>query len=431
MSISVATPESARPAAGAAAPADPARRGRVLVAAMAVSAFGPYLFSGVRIEQITVYGTFAVLVLGFWWMRATPGRHGAAVMALLVLQLTVAVIGAVDPPQNTTRYQGGDVLAGIDNLALPIAILAIVWMLHAAGGDRRALITLVCRVTVWVMIGNAGLAAWATIGSGPDLAVFQSAGTEQSVAFRAEQMGRFSGIFNQPAEAGLMYSVALLAAIYLYRQRAVLLAATGIALSLGGVLTVSKVFLLVGLPAALWQVLRSAGGQGRRMAALVAGALIAWGVLRSGVAPRWTGAKYLSRLLPGGDQDPLALYTAGRFASGSGLAQVAEAVRGSSPVWGFGAGGLGAAYDNAWIEALAINGIAGAALLTGIVVVLAHAWWSTRRTIGEAESRLAGGLVAVLVGAAMGVPSLTANRCATIVWLLLALLLLTGRGPPR
>jgi hypothetical protein len=34
-----------------------------------------------------------------------------------------------DPPQNTTAYQLDTTLAGIDNFALPVAVLGIVWML--------------------------------------------------------------------------------------------------------------------------------------------------------------------------------------------------------------------------------------------------------------------------------------------------------------
>lgn len=409
----------------AAAPTRTIRRGRVATALIALAAFGPYLFSGFRTEQIAVYATALVLAVGVWWVKARPNGHGIAVMGLLLLQLGVSVVGAVAPPQNTTRYQLGPALAGIDNLALPIAVIGVVWTLIAAGADRTQLIRIVCAVTVWSMVINAGLAAWATGGSGPDLAIFQGQADVESVAYRAEQLGRFSGIFNQPAEAGLMYSVALLAAIYLYREKARMLAFTATALSIGGVLTISKVFLFVGLPIGIWQAVRSSGGRQRRAAAFLAAAIAAWAGAKTGMIPEWTGGQYLIRLMPGSDQGAVDLYTAGRFGGESTLAVVVNAVMESSPIWGFGAGGLAAPYDNAWVEALVMDGIFGAVLLTAVMVVLAHAWWIARPQSSPGESRLTGGLVAVVIGAAVGVPSLTVNRCATILWLLIALLLLS------
>lgn len=403
------------------------RRGTALIAVMALSAFGPYIISGFRTEQFAVYGITALLVCGLWWMKARPGGHGTVVLGLLFVHLAIAVVGVLAPPLNTTPYQFGSALAGIDNIALPIAVLAAVWMLLASGADRSKLIRIVCWVTAWAMVINAGLAGWATGGSGPELAIFQGQPGVESVASRAEQLGRFSGIFNQPAEAGLMYSVALLAAIFLYRERARLLAMTATLLSIGGVLTVSKVFLFVGLPLGLWQAMRSAGGRQRRVAALLAATLAVWATAKSGLTPEWTGGNFLLRLLPGSDQGTVELYTAGRFGSESTLTAVVDAVMAASPVWGFGAGGLMVAYDNAWIEALAMTGLVGAALMTAILLVLAHAWWAQRRDFDPAESRLAGGLVAVVAGAAVGLPSFTANRCATILWLLLALLLLSVR----
>jgi hypothetical protein len=411
------------------------KRGTYVAAAIALSAFGPYLFSGFRTEQVTVYAAFAVLLLGGCWIKARPSGHGLAVAALLVVQLTFGLVSAIDPPQNTTIYQLGDPLAGIDNFALPVAVIGAMWMLLAIGADRERMIRVICWITVWAMVINAGLAISATGGDGPNLAIFQGQAEGQSVAYLAEQLGRFSGIFNQPAEAGLMNSVALLAAIYLYRRRASLLALTGTAICIGGVLTVSKTFLFVGLPLGLWQTVRATGTRQRRLAAVLAMVMLIWGAAKSGLTPEWTGGKFLIRLMPGGNQGAVDLYTAGRFGEDSTLAVVTEQIMASAPALGFGAGGLREAYDNAWVEALATGGLLGAGILTTVLVVLVYAWWCTRSTVSNAESRFAGGLVVVVLGAAVGVPALTINRCSTIVWALLALTVLgvtqrsSAKGP--
>jgi hypothetical protein len=182
---------------------------------------------------------------------------------------------------------------------------------------------------------------------------------------------------------------------------------TATAITVGGILAVSKIFLLIGLPVGLWQI------------------LLVLGEIRSGLTPEWTGAKVLLRLLPSNNQEILDLYTAGRLGDDSTLAVVTEAVLHGSPIVGYGAGGLRVPYDNGLVEALVVGGVVGAALFTAVLITLATAWWRARRRDGTRETtRLSGGLVAVVVGGAVGVPSLTVNRCSTVVWLLLALLLL-------
>jgi hypothetical protein len=407
-------------------------RGTLVAGVLALGAFGPYLFSACRTEQVAVYAVAVVLAVNANWTRIRPSSTGIVVMSLLGIELLVAVIGAADPPQNTTTYQLGRALAGVDNLLLPMAVVAIVWLLLAAGAERTRLVSVVCVVTVWAMAVNAGLALWATGGGGPDLAGFQVQAGVESVAFRAEQMGRYTGVFNQPAEAGLMYSIALLAAVYLYRRRPITLAIAATAVTVGGVLTVSKIFLLIGLPVGLWQFVRASGGRRRRVIAVLLAAVLALAAVRAGPAPQWTGGKFLLRLLHGGNQGVVDLYTAGRLGDSSTLAVVTDAVLKGSPIVGYGAGGLQVPYDSAWIEALVIDGVFGAIIFTAVLVALVVAWWKARRRDGNPDLiRFAGGLVAVVGGGAVGVPSLTVNRCSTIVWLLLALLLLSAQPRQR
>jgi len=95
-----------------------------------------------------------------------------------------------------------------------------------------------------------------------------------------------------------------------------------------------------------------------------------------------------------------------------------NAVVQSSPWFGFGAQGLAVPYDNGWVEAFVVAGACGALLYTAVLGLLVVAWWRRR-------SRFAGGLVLVVIGASMGLPALTANRVATLAWVLLTLLLFT------
>lgn len=397
-----------------------ADRKNVIIAVVALSAFGPYVVGGFRTEQIVVYSFAVGLATTARWIGLRPSRAGKIMLALGGVQLAVAVAGALSPPVNTTAYQAGSVLAGVDNLALPIAVLLGTLSL---GGDRLAQLRTVGTVTVWAMVANAGLEIWAAGGQGPDLGIFHLLGSTETVADRAQQLGRFSGIFNQPAEAGLMYSIALIAAIHLYRKRSLWIAVTGTLLTIGGVLTVSKTFLLVGFPIGIWQVLKSSGGRRRRYAALIVVGLAAWAGAKSGLTPVWKGQGFLLELMPGRRQGVIDQYTGGRLGDTSTLSYVVTAVLATSPVFGFGAGGLSVAYDNAWVEALVMNGVLGVVLYTLMLVALVFGWVRARAGLDSGARRLAGGLVAVVIGASVGIPALTANRCATIAWLMLSLLL--------
>jgi len=407
-------------------------KGPLVVGVVALGAFGPYLFSACRTEQAAVYTAVVVLAVKASWTRIRPSRTGVVVMSLLGLELLLASIGAAEPPQNTTAYQLGSALAGIDNLLLPMAVVTAVWLLLAAGADRTRLIRVVCAVTVWAMAVNAGLALWATGGGGPDLAGFRGQAGVESVASKAEQMGRYTGVFNQPAEAGLMCSIALLAAVYLYRRRPITLAVAVTAVTVGGVLTVSKIFLLIGLPVGLWQLVRASGGRRWRLVAVLVAAILALLAVKYGPAPQWTGGTFLLRLVHGGDQGVVDLYTAGRLGDSSTLAIVTDAVLKGSPIVGYGAGGLQVPYDSAWVEALVIGGFFGTIIFTALLTALAWGWCEARRRDRDPDlTRFAGGLVAVVGGGAVGVPSLTVNRCSTIVWLLLALTLLSAGNAAR
>lgn len=405
------------------------RWGRAAIALIALAAFGPYLAPGLRTEQVAVYLVAALLLAaGCWtWVRLTA--DGAFVVFLHGSVVVVALLGVVMPPTNFTLHKPGDLSAGLDNLLLPLAVIAIVAMLIGAGADREVMLRAVCWVTVWAMVLNtaAAVASMGETGAPDFLAVWRLGGEGESVADRAEQLGRYPGFFNQPAEAGLLYAVALIAAVYVYRTKPVRLAAVWLTLAIGGTLSVSKVLLLVGIPVAGWQMLRLAIGWWRRTAAIGAAIIVLLVAADMGMLPRWEGLDFLLRLVPAGnDQDLVGVYTAGRFGDSSTLSELVGVVTSISPWTGVGAAGLRLPYDNAWVEALVVAGLLGVVLHTLLILALAVSWVRVRSR--RAESSLTGGLVAVIIGASFGLPALTANRAATIVWLLLALLLVAGGG---
>ena len=406
--------------------------GVAIIVMVAILAFGPYVAGGLRTEQIALYGAFALLITRAALPKIRPNGHGVAILVLLALELSVGLIGVVDPISNTTPYQFGSTLAGIDNFTLPIVALLVAWMLVGPTGDPHRLLRAICATVVWAMILNSFVEIWTVASPGSlDLTMFHGRETlDLPGAERLAIMGRYCGIFAQPTDAGFMYSIALLCAVYLYRNRAMIFALSATLLGIGGTLTVSKIFLLVGLPIVLWQTFRAPDGRHRRLVLVLCVPMVVWIAAHTGIAPHWAGKDYLLRLMPRNGSNTIELYTAGRLGSSSSLSGAIDAVLAVAPVGGIGVQGISVAYDNGWIEALVISGLIGVAAYTIVLVLLIGAWFRNRSQVSQAASSLAGGVAFISAGASVGTPALTANRCGTIIWLIFGIVLLSRRTLP-
>ena len=125
----------------------------------------------------------------------------------------------------------------------------------------------------------------------------------------------------------------------------------------------------------------------------------------------------------------LAKYTADRYGTGGTLGPVVSDVLHSSPWYGFGAGGLGVAYDSLWVEVLVLSGVTGVVVTASVMVMLGYRWLVLCGTLAAPESALTGAVLELAIGASFGLPSLTANRASTLLWLILGML--TAFRPER
>ena len=427
---------------GSGAPA--ASRHRFLqlwVIVVTLCAFGPYLVGGLRTEQLAVYASaLAVGVLGWPLWHGDPTRPTPrSFLVLWGAIFAVAAAGVVWPPFNETSYTGGNAFAGLDNWALPIAVV-IVTAFWCERLGSRCVARLVSVVVVLAMMVNAVVSVIARVvgsyGLTPWVELFWQRGDVGDMSVAANALGneRYTGLFNQPIEAGICYSVALLCLAYLARlstrPRALVVTVVAVVLTVGGLLSVSKVLLFCGLPLFAVQMLRS---RGRRLRiAGVLGALVLGGLAIGRfdlVLSVVTDTTQLRSLLGGLAFDTSTL-TAGRFGEGGTLGTVANEILADHAVLGLGAGGVSAPYDSAWIEAIATTGVVGAVLLMLVFAVLGLRWWALRRGHDAPESDFAAALIIVVAVASLGMPSMTGNKVATVVWLLLACLLLQPRRSP-
>jgi hypothetical protein len=389
---------------------------RLLVAVLCLAAFGPYLAGSIRTEQLAVYAMAPLVLSAFVNLR----KWSVGLLTAWSVLVLASLIGHVFPYKGGLPWGYGSTLAGLDNLLSPLMIMLGMWSLIPPQAAQAALRT-GAKVVAWASAVNATVAAWSTTTTAPTEFLRPFWGSESAVSTvgeRALTMGRHTGVFSQPAEAGLMYSVAAVLAVWAFSKRPALMYLLVSVISVGGILSVSKIFLLVGLPVAvalLWVTRRGAGKAG----VVVAIGAVALVLSTATFFQEWTGLDYLTRLLdiPAG-QSALEFYTAGRWNEDSSMLSVISKVLAASPMVGVGVGGVSAPYDSLWTEAVVVAGLLGVAAMLTVLVLL----WRAFRRIGDRDLRRAAlAFWVVLVGGSFGIPALTVNRAATVVWVVAAL----------
>ncbi len=398
-----------------------------------LSVFGPYVTGSARTEQIAVFTSLAaVLVTG--WPRIVKARSFAPlpVLALWLGICAVMLTASVSRPFDPGFYGALPASHALSFMLLPVALITVTWY-WTLSARAAELIRAIAPVIVAAMTANTGIALAQFVTGNVAVVSFlprfwDTPGSAGPVAVLAAGNFRFTGIFDQPAEAGVAYGVALLCLIWLSRRRimrsGILVTLCTAAVITGGVLTVSKVFLLGAVPLAVLTVLWSTGRVRAAGRAAAAGAA-AWLLAGSGMLPAWpAGAAVLRLARPSGAL--VSQYSAGRYGTGGTLGPVVSDVLRASPWYGFGAGGLNVAYDSLWVEVMVVAGVFGAALLTLFLLVLGYRWLSLHRTLERPEWLLAGAVLALAIGASAGLPSLTANRAASLLWMVMGVLLASG-----
>lgn len=392
------------------------RGSRLLVLGLVLAAFGPYVLGPIRVEQLAVYGAamlvlFTFVKLEFWTFGLLAG------WTCFALSATVAV---VLPYEGSLPWGQGDLLAGYDNILLSLAVMLVVWSLVPQSGAEPVLRT-AATTAVWASAVNAVLAIISSTAPAvftPLLKPFWGTG-EGSVAENAMLMGRYTGVFNSPAEAGVMYSITAVLVVWLYSHRLVIMYGLITVITVGGMLSVSKMFLLIGLPVMLVLLLVMQQGIRRVLVGIIVFALGVF-VLSSTFIHSWAGYDYMMRLLEvPADQSAVEFYTAGRWNEDANMVNVIRIILGVSPMVGVGATGLQTPYDSQWTEVIVFGGIVGVVSILVVFGILLSRFtgirdWRTRY--------MAFALWVVLFVGSFGTATLSSNKTATVVWVVVALL---------
>lgn len=406
-----------------------------LCAAILISAFGPYLLPsvGLRLDHVVVYPVAAIsLVL----LVSGQGRRlPVHVWALLTLWLFTIIWMVTVSVTFGEASNLRAVVAALETQVQPLAVmmLMVVLLSRLTWVQKDALLEVALR---WVLVLLCANAVLAILNIYVDTSSFVSHfitadASGFSVWGNAASMGRYTGVLGQPFEAGVAYSVGLIGWIFLVvvrGRRGILVQAAVVLVVIGGLLTVSKVFVLGGLPIALayglWEASRVNPGR--------IGRLLLWGAVPIGALTSlagWTGLGYLLRLFDIGRIREVGLmysFSAGRYgASGTSVQGLYERTLQDAPLRGFGLGSY-APLDSGWMEYLYQGGLVALLLYLGVILVIC---WNAGRgaAAGLATGRLQVVWCALIVGANFGAGALTANRVAILVWVPMMILISLSR----
>lgn len=414
--------------------------------ALAASAFLPYVAKGVGLRVENALGAgLAVLALATLSVR---GRLARAFVPPLLLSTALfgLVVVATVAWQNDPQYLKVGI-GRFDHYFRPVSIL-LVAAVAFHGTDRAARERTLVHTIRALLIGttfNTLLQIAMALGANVDwlLNPFRPGSSvylDVSVAELSADNNRFTGVFNQPIEQGLVYALALLACVYAWRNgglsRLELLLGAGLVF-VGGVLGISKVFLLGGVPVAVALAVAQGGIRPRH----ILGAIAAIAVTALGgwlVFSRWSGGEQTLDLLKMLVDPERAMYaiTGGRV-SGAPISeeliisQMLIAFR-QSPLFGVGTASGILLQDNEYVMTLAECGLAGIGLLLARLVAMTTPLIRASRR--DPVTPLFVALILVTVGGAFGGPITGIPRSGTVLWTLYAVagaVLAAERKPGR
>ena len=403
---------------------------RLWIITVTISVFGPYVVGNIRTEQLVVLlSAAAVLIFGWPRMLSAVSFPPMPILMLWLELLVVISLATIWPPSYLGGYEQLPIPNAFGAFILPLALMMLTWYWTLVMATREIIVT-ISRTIVVAMVGNSVLSVFQVMTNNVALvsvlprfwsATFASNTSLKPVAVLAAENGRFTGIFNQPAEAGIAYGIALFGLIFLVQvrqggwSRSFLLGGT--CLCIGGILTISKIFLIGALPISALLIVRDRRRRARAVGWIGVLAGIYWLLSVNGALPVWrNGGKMLSGLVdPTGSL--IRTFSAGRYGSGGSLGALGTNLLHLSPWVGFGAGGVNVAYDSMWIETLAVAGLFGIALIITTFILIFARWTSLGRTLPGPEWRFSGATLVLVLGGSFGLPSLTGNRVSTLFWL--------------
>jgi hypothetical protein len=399
-----------------------------------LSVFGPYISGSLRLEQFVLAPVFVIIVILGWPTLVSRPFSPLPVLLTWLALLGVIAIGTLWRPTDLGAYGQQAASHGLGAMITPVMLIIITWF-WAQQASPLALIRVVARTICAAMTVNALISLVQFASNDPQVIpllprFWSGSAASASVAAYSAGNGRYTGIFDQPAVSGIAYGLGLLCLIYLVhtaaKRRWSLVWLAAILMTAGGLLAVSKTFVFGALPILVLVVARTPQVRLRMAAGAAFAGAVLWSLAAAHVLPSWpSGVAAAKGLVSASSLTSQA--TGGRYGSGGTLGPVISDVLHSSPVIGFGAGGLNVAYDSLWVEVMAMSGLVGLILMAGVFIALGIRLSALRLKLGPAERSLAWAALVLAAAVSLGIPSLTTDPAASLLWLILGLLI-TGQA---
>jgi len=396
-----------------------------------IASFGPYITgNGLRTEHFLIYGILPLAIVTLMLKKRTIISY-FPLFSILLLLLFITLWTFLVTFIGVKNYESfNKVIAHLENYAQSIAIILISGAFVNLYSRERVIIIFrkACLVLIILLLLNTVIAVssiFFDISNWVRYFVSAPGGIGVTVWSRAASMGRYSGIFNQPMESGLTYSLGLFSWVYFTQKSkniSIIHHLMLFGLLLGGILSVSKVFILIGIP--LFFIYLILEG---RLKYILGWRFIVSSMLSIAaiivICKAWKGFGYFARLFNISGKsisELIQLYTAGRFgAEHAGLRYYFAHVWGKSPFHGLGFAAI-TTFDNAYLEFFTQGGLIALFGYLSILAVIGFVGLSQYKRNREGLFVLI--LFIFITVSGMGAPVVTINRFSTLFWIFLILL---------
>lgn len=389
-----------------------------------ICSFGTYISInlGLRVEHLVIYPFISIYLLISILKQRSIIKNQFMIFSVWFLASCFMIIRTI--MGDTSGIKITRIIAELENFIQPLLIMSFFMFITIKFKKEQAKDRLikVSKLLIIMLLLNT---IWSLMNIFIDFSFINIYfwGGVESVSSRAMTNGRYSGIFNQPMEAGIAYSIGIFAWLYLNENEKMTKFKNIFILFMmivGGLLTVSKVFLFGGVPLFSIGVLLNKKVWKLLLPFLVFGGMLGYGVY-SLLSNTWIGFSYLFRFF-GSSENIITLLTAGRFGEQSQQAMLFEKVWKENALFGSGFG-LNDVYDSGFFHFFANGGIVGLIfyiLILSVFVILTIEVMI--RYKNQSETKFFIGLSVLILGVSFGAPVLTLNRVSLILWVFIGLL---------
>lgn len=359
--------------------------------------------SSIQMYQLLFYPVAIALIISNILKQKNINKGLLLLFMILVIMLILAVMSSL-----LNNRPMGDIVKGLKNMIDPILVVSLfMFEINDNLLESPNLVVLFSKYLSRLLLLNT-IWIFVTMFFNVSLINQYFWGGLDTVATRALGNGRYSGIFNQPMESGTAYSLGIIfwdGCLKENKRIKIVNIIELLAILIGGILSVSKVFIFVGLPLFIIKLVLQRFNLKKFVGyTFIFGLFI---VLFNYLSKFWSGTSYLFRFFKtNSNQTFLNTITAGRLGGDSQQMRLFKEIYQENPLFGKGFG-YSAVYDSLYFYFFSIIGIIGIIFLIVLFIKLSKDCY----LIKNKERRIyLMSLILLLVIGGVGAPILVLNR---------------------